>query len=59
MSQTSQPAPSTKPNTTYATRTPPSDAHVVEDADSMLDDIDEILAEEDEFLVNYRARGGQ
>lgn len=59
MSQTSQPTPPVKPNTTYATPTQPSDSHAVEDADALLDEIDAVLAEEDEFLTRYVQKGGQ
>lgn len=48
-----------RPTTTYATAAQPSDPHVVEHADEMLDEIDAILAEENEFLVRYHQRGGQ
>lgn len=58
MSQTVRPTP-TKPSTTYETGTRPSDSHVVEDAEAMLDEIDALLAEEDEFLLAYQQKGGQ
>lgn len=58
MSQSQKPRP-TKPSTTYATATPPSAGHADETTEALLDEIDELLAEEDEFLLNYRCKGGQ
>jgi hypothetical protein len=37
----------------------PSTGVEVEDIDVLLDDIDRLLAEEDEFLTRFRQRGGQ
>jgi ubiquitin-like protein Pup len=37
----------------------PSTGVEVEDIDAVLDDIDRLLAEEDEFLTRFRQRGGQ
>lgn len=50
----------TRPNSTYATEVTPA-AHDVEleDVDAWLDEIDEILAQEDDFLLRYRAKGGE
>jgi hypothetical protein len=31
----------------------------IEDLDDFLDEIDDLLTQEEEFAVNYRARGGE
>lgn len=37
----------------------PTKVTTVEAIDSILDDIDDLLAQEDEFLTTYRQKGGQ
>ena len=31
----------------------------IEDLDDFLDEVDDLLSQEEEFAINYRARGGQ
>lgn len=49
----------TNPNTTAARRSTAAAAAAIEDLDDFLDEIDDLLSQEEEFAVNYRARGGQ
>ena len=46
----------TNPNTAD---TPQPTNSAIEDLDDFLDEVDDLLTQEEEFAVNYRARGGQ
>lgn len=58
MSQSQKPMP-TRPNTTYATAEPASGSHAADDTEAVLDEIDALLAEEDDFLLRYQQKGGE
>ena len=45
----------TNPNTVE----PRPASSAIEDLDDFLDEVDDLLTQEEEFAVNYRARGGQ
>ena len=47
----------TNPNTPAATP-PVREQHAV-DLDDFMDEIDELLSQEEEFAIHYRARGGE
>jgi ubiquitin-like protein Pup len=51
--------PTRSDNTESGTAAQSSDAHGKELLDQILDEIDSMLAEEDEFLTHFHQRGGE
>jgi hypothetical protein len=47
------------PNSPTTPAAPQVRESAIEDLDDFLDEIDDLLTQEEEFAVNYRARGGE